>query len=109
MILGVQIIGVLFGLFMIYLTFLYKKRGEIDQKESAFWFLVWIAFILVSIFPNFLVPLAERLSFSRVMDMLVILGFVFVIGISFYNYHTLRKTQKKVEEMVRKFAFKGAK
>ena len=109
MILGVQMIGVLFGLFMVYLTFLYKKRKELDQKESVFWFIVWIIFIIIAVFPQILSPIVQTLSFTRTMDMLVILGFMFVIGLSFYNYHILRKTQKKVEDIVRKIAFKEEK
>ena len=107
MILGVQLLGVLFGLFMIYLTFLYRKRKELDQKESAVWFIMWAIFIAISLFPGILSPIVRSLSFARTMDMLVIMGFMVVIGIGFYNYHVLRNTQKKVEEIVRKVALKG--
>ena len=40
-VLGVQILGILFALFMIYVTFLYRRRNEFSTQESLFWFFVW--------------------------------------------------------------------
>ena len=36
-ILGVQIIGILFGFFMLYYTFLQYKRKEFKMGEYTFW------------------------------------------------------------------------
>jgi len=109
MIIGIQIVGVLFGLFMIYLTFLHQKRKEFSAKEYLFWTLSWIVFIIIAIFPNILAPFVEGLKLGRIMDLLTIFGFLFVIGISFYNCISLKKTKKKVEGIVRKIAVKEEK
>ena len=105
MIIGIQIVGVLFGLFMIYLTFLHQKRKEFSAKEYLFWTLSWIVFIIIAIFPNILAPFVEGLKLGRIMDLLTIFGFLFVIGLLFNNYTNLKKTNKKIEEIVRKVAF----
>jgi len=34
MLLGIQLVGVLFGLFMLYITFLHGKRKEFSSKEG---------------------------------------------------------------------------
>ena len=110
MLLGIQILGVLFGLFMAYITFLHMKRNEFTSKESIFWIAVWAAFIIVTILPgslDFIVK--DILNISRTMDFFIISGFMFLIGITFYNYTLLRKNQKKVEEVVRKVAIEKAK
>ncbi|MFH2027621.1 MAG: DUF2304 domain-containing protein [Nanoarchaeota archaeon] len=107
MMLGVQIVGILFGLFMLYITFLNGKRKEFNSKEGVFWIIAWAAFILLVIFPNALDIVARNiLNISRTLDFLIILGFMFIIGISFYNYLAIRKTQNKIEKIVRKLALK---
>ena len=108
MLLGIQILGVLFALFMIYLTFVHQKRKEFTAKEYIFWIVLWMGFIVVTIFPNVLGPFVRTLQLSRTMDFLIILGFIFVVGILFHNYIALRKMQIKVEEVVRKVAHKVA-
>ena len=83
MVLAIQVAGVLIGVFMVYLTFLHAKRKEYTAKEYFVWMLVWIAFMLLSLFPNILDPIVVRFQFSRPLDVLVIGGFLFLIVLSF--------------------------
>lgn len=109
MVLGVQILGVLFGLFMLYYSFLHFKRKEFNSGAFAFWLIIWAVLVLFSVFPGILDPIASSLNFIRVMDMLVVLGILFVISVTFYNFAITKKTEKKVEEIVRKLAIKKGK
>ncbi|MFH0979319.1 MAG: DUF2304 domain-containing protein [Candidatus Woesearchaeota archaeon] len=107
MIAGIQILGMLFGLFMLYITFLYRKRSQITFRESLFWSVLWLFFFALSLFPtslNFIVR--DVLRMQRPLDFFIILGFMFLIGISFYNYSIVRKNEKRIGEIVRKIAFK---
>ncbi len=45
MLLGIQIAGILFALFMLYITFLHRKRDEFTVNEAGFWTLMWVCFI----------------------------------------------------------------
>lgn len=105
MILGIQIIGALFGLFMVYYTFLHYKRKEFTVKEYSFWVVLWVLFIVVALAPWLLDPFVKSLELARAMDLLIILGFMFLIGALLYTYILVRNMQKKVEEIVRKIAF----
>jgi len=107
MVLGVQIIGILFGLFMLYMTFLHLKRNEYGFKTYFFWLFLWVGFLLVAIFPWVLDRFIKPLSIVRTFDLLVILGMMFLVGISFYNYTVVAQTQKRVEKIIRKLALKG--
>jgi len=104
MIIGIQLLGGLFGLFMLYLTYIRRKRKEFTVKEYAFWGVFWIVFVLISIFPNWLDPVVVSLSLYRTMDLFVILGFMFLIGALFYTYSIVRRVQKKLEDVVRNVA-----
>ena len=104
-ILWIQILGILFGLFMIYYVFLHRKRKELTIKEYSFWIFLWILFIILTLFPWLLNPIVQSIGFARTMDFFIVAGFMFLIGSLFYIYLLVRGNQKKIEEIVRKVAF----
>ena len=67
MVLGIQIAGFLFGLFMIYYSFLNYKRREFTVKEFSFWLILWIGFIIVTLFPFVLDPIVKIGGFFRAL------------------------------------------
>ena len=106
--LGVQVLGVLFALFMFYITFLHQRRKEFTAKESIFWFGAWICFLLLVIFPTSLdFFITDVLDFSRRMDFFIVLGFMFIIGIMFHTYTIVRNNQNKIDMVVRKIAIEN--
>ena len=109
MVLGIQIAGFLFGLFMIYYSFLNYKRKEFTVKEFSFWILLWAIFIVVTLFPFVLDPIVKTFGFFRTLDLLIISGFLFLIATNFYTYAIARKNQKQLETVVREMAFKHSK
>jgi hypothetical protein len=104
MLLGIQILGALFSLFMLYFTFLHYKRNEIKQSEYIVWIIIWVCFIIISFFPWFLDPFTKTLNLQRTMDLFILCGFMILIGFMFHNYISLKKTQKKLEDIVRNIA-----
>jgi len=105
-ILGIQILGVLFGFFMMYYTFLQHKRKEFTIKEYGFWFIFWAGFVIITLFPQILDPVLLTLNIGRTLDFFIIAGFLFLIFVVFYTYTIVRKNQKKLEEIVRQIATK---
>lgn len=104
-ILGIQILGSLFGIFMIYYVFLHYKRKELTVREYLFWISLWVLFIILTLFPWLLNPIVRSIGFARTMDFFIVAGFMFLIGSLFYIYLIVRSNQKKLEEIVRKIAF----
>ncbi len=109
MVLGIQILGLLFGIFMMYLTFLHYKRNEFTAKSFGVWTLLWALFIVAALFPDLLDYFVYKGGFIRTLDFFMVLGFMLLIGAVFLNYSLLRKTQRKVEELVRKNALERKK
>ena len=105
-ILGIQIIGILFGFFMMYYTFLQHKRKEFTMKEYSFWFIFWAGFVVITLFPQILDPVLVTLNIARALDFFIIAGFLFLIFAIFYTYTIVRKNQRKLEEVVRNLALK---
>ena len=106
MMFGVQIIGLLFGLVMIYLTFLYYKRANYDKRGLIFWFLIWIGFIFLAVFPQTVYGVMELLRIERTADFFYVSGFLLFSVVLFYVYNITKKNQKQLESVVRKIAFK---
>lgn len=107
--LGIQILGVIFALFMGYFSFVYFKRREFSLPVLILWEILWFALIFVTIFPTSTNFFLEKLGLARAMDFFMILGFMVVLGLSFYNYIVVGRLQKKIEKLVRKEALKGLK
>ena len=109
MILGIQFLGVLFAVFMMYITFLHRKRNEFTLREAGFWIVFWIGFIIFILMPHaadYLIK--DVLDFGRTFDFFIVGGFMFIIAAVFYTYTVLRKTQKKIDIVVRAVALRDA-
>ena len=108
-ILGIQIAGFLFALFMMYYSFLNYKRKEFTAKEFIFWIGLWVVFSVIALLPFLLDPLIKSIGFLRVLDSLTIAGFIFLIAAVFYTYTITRKNQKQLEKIVSEIATKRGK
>ena len=109
MIEGIQIIGVLFGLVMVYLTYLYYKRQSYSTRSFVLWMAVWLIFIVTTVFPASLYGIMEELAIERTVDFFIIGGFMFFAVIIFYLFVIIKSLEKKIEQVVRKTAIKKAK
>lgn len=109
-ILGIQILGMLFSLVMIYFTFLHYKRKEYPVETFLFWIVLWIGFIFMAIFPTSLdFVIKDVLKFGRRLDFFIIGGFIFLIALVYYNYVTVKSVRIKMEKVIRRIALENAK
>jgi hypothetical protein len=101
---ALQVITVLFGLFMLYVVRIHRRKHHLEAFEYGAWIGVWGIFIFLSIFPQTVSGIAETLHISRVFDLLVIIAFMVLVYLTFQNYITYKKLEKKLEEIIRKRA-----
>jgi len=104
MVLGKQVFGIVFGAFMLYMSFLQWKKRQFTLNEFVFWSVFASAFSLISLFPDVINPITAALKLERKLDLFIILGFMFLIAATFYSYRIVRNTQKQLEELVRQIA-----
>jgi len=107
MILGFQIIAILFALSMIYFALHAYKRKELGKGEIISWEVLWGGAIIIIIFPDLLRKFSMTFLITRVFDLMVIGGFILVISMVANSYVRTRRLEKKMEELVRKLAIKG--
>ncbi|MEK6943327.1 MAG: DUF2304 domain-containing protein [Nanoarchaeota archaeon] len=99
-----QTLGLMFGIFMMYYTFLNYKRKQFTGNEFAFWTILWIIFISIAMFPAMLDPLLPLTGALRALDLLTIVGFAFLMLSVFYNYTLTRRNQRQLEAIVSSMA-----
>ncbi len=109
MILGLQIIAIIFAFLMIYLAILHRRRGEIDRTEIISWVTIWIVTIFIVIFPEILRTFAKTIFITRLFDLMVVGGFVLVIAMVTRTYVSTKRMEKKLEDYVRQEALKNVK
>ena len=100
----IQLLGIIFGIGMLYFTFVKFKRKELSSFELGIWTCVWAMLLLAAIAPHLLDPVIAPLNFYRRLDFFVVMGFFLLLGLGFYNYSTLKKLEHKMEILVRKQA-----
>jgi len=105
----IQFLGIIFGLAMLYFTFLKYKRKEINNWEHKMWSAGWLILIMMAMFPYIFDSFIGYLNFYRRLDFFVVLGFFVLLGIGFYNYATVKKMEKKLENTIRKKALEEVK
>lgn len=106
MIIGLQIIALIFAFAMVYFALLHYKRGEIRKSEIISWVGIWVAAIVVIIFPELLRTFASTFLVTRVFDLMVVGGFILVISMVASSYLRTKKLEKKMEDLVRREALK---
>lgn len=107
MIIGIQIIAILFALSMIYFALYSYKRKELSKREIISWVVLWTFAVLVTIFPDLLRNFASTFLFTRVFDLMTIGGFILVISLVGSAYLRTKRNEKKLEDLVRSLALKN--
>ena len=103
---GIQILAIIFALWMIYFSFLHFRRHEFKKAEFLFWQILWIGLIAVVIFPKSVNFILKAFSISRTFDLVVIVGIIVLFGVTFRSYVNIKRLEKKVEDFVRDEALK---
>lgn len=101
-----QLLSLLFGLFMLYWSFFIYKKRIIYLTELVFWVVVWSVFILIALFPSSTNFLLQTLHITRTMDLVMIIAFMLLWGVSYHNYLNNKKLTKKFQDFVRQNAIK---
>ncbi len=109
MILGLQIIALIFALIMIYFAYLHYRRGEINGFEILFWITAWVGAIFIAIFPEAFRAFSSTIAITRAFDLAMIGGFVLLTPLIYFAYIKVKRLEKKFEEFIRNEALKDLK
>ena len=106
MIAGVQVLAILFGIVMMYFTFLYYKKKQFQPTDLLLWATIWLGFTFAVMFPELFVGFLQPLVVQRVMDLITIGAFAVQFIIIFFLYKKTKNNEQSVKKLVRKIALK---
>ncbi|MDP3970725.1 MAG: DUF2304 domain-containing protein [bacterium] len=98
---NIQIVASIFGLAMIYMTFLQYKRGAFNRYQFVIWVVLFLSFVIVIWLPDKFNFITERLGISRAFDLFSIIAFVIILFLTFHNYLLITRIEKRLETKVR--------
>ncbi len=104
---GIQIVAILFAVFMFYFSYLHFRRGEFKKSEFIGWGIIWIGLVTVVVYPDSVKFVLETFSITRTFDLVVIAGIVVVFAITFRNYVIIRRMERRIEEYTRQESLKN--
>lgn len=103
-----QIAATLFALLMLYVVQIHFKKKTLTIVESFFWSSLWVLFIVIAVFPDLLKGISDSLNFTRVFDLLLVIGLMILSVVSFKSYFDQKQTRLRIEQLVRDLSFKAA-
>lgn len=106
MILGLQIIALIFALIMIYFAYLHYRRGEINGLEILFWIGSWMGAIFIAVFPEIFRIFSATIAISRAFDLAMIGAFILIIPLIYISYVRTKRLEKKFEKFIRQNTLK---
>jgi len=109
MVYSFEIIGIIFVFIMIYLTYLERKRKLLSKFGFIFWVVIWVIGILLILFHRSANKILDPLNIIRVMDLYMILAFMFLFVLVFYLFVKNRHSERKIEKLTRFLALRELK
>ena len=103
---GIQIISVAFSLVAMFFSYTNYRRKDFSGRELFFWVVLWVLFLLVSLFPQVVSPYVKNLGFARLMDFVVVIAFLISFLLLLHNYVVVKRMEKRIEHLVRSLALK---
>ena len=103
---GIQILAILFAIWMTYFSYLHYKRKEFKKTEFIAWQILWIGLIVVVIYPTSVKFILDTFKINRTFDLVVIVGMVVLFAVTFRNYVLLIRNEKKIQDLVTKESIK---
>lgn len=109
MIIGLQILAILFAFCMMYFAIIGYKKRELSLAEISSWTILWSTTIVIVVFPELLRSFSMTFLVTRVFDFMVIGGFILVISLVSSAYIRTKRNEKKLEELIRRDAIRNVK
>lgn len=103
-----QVISLIFGLYMLYWSFLVYKKKLFNFVELLVWVTIWLVFMSVIVFPESTKVILETFKIQRTMDLLMILAFMLLWVVTYKNYTDNKQLRKKLQDLVKADAIREA-
>lgn len=95
----IGIAGILFGIYQF-------KKDSFSNMVVSLWLLIWLAIIIITLFPDLTTVVANIFGIGRGLDSVYIISILFLFYIIFKLYNMVEKEKKRINELVSELALK---
>lgn len=103
---GIQIIGILVALFIIYESYLLHKKEKFTGRDFKIWGVIALILLFFSVAPIFIDYLLFILKVRRGLDALIIISILGAYALLFRVYIKVQEASRDITTLVRKVAIK---
>jgi hypothetical protein len=105
----IQVLVVLFVLFAWSRAFFRMRDKNISIGGFSFWSMIWIAVLIVTLFPGLTTIVSEFVGIGRGMDLVVYASIVLLLYLMFRLYVHVDLQSREITKLVREIAIRDAK
>lgn len=109
MIKPIQVIAILFAIFLLVKAILRLKNKKLTINEFLFWCAICIILILLSIFPQVSDKIANFFGFGRGLDFFIVSSILLIFYLIFRIYSMLEELDSRIAELARSISLKEIK
>jgi hypothetical protein len=106
--LGIQIISIIFIVFMMYVVQIHYKKNELPRTEAIFWLTTFTGLALIVIIPKTASFVTSTFAVSRLTDFITAVALMIIFGMLIDLRIKMHKFNKKLESSTRDKAIKNA-
>lgn len=102
----IQLLGMIFAILMIYMTYFYYKRKIFVYYDVLIWVYIWVVLLFAVSFPYRLDVIIQPLRIIRIMDLFTISAVFLLFAISFVVFARSRYNERRIAAIVKEIALK---
>ena len=106
MIKPIQVIAIIFAIFLLVKVILRLKNKKLTLNEFLFWSTMWVLLILLSIFPQVSDRIANFFGFGRGLDFFIVSSILLMFYLIFRVISKLEDMDAKITKLARNMALK---
>ena len=104
MIRGIQVIGILVGLYLIAQTILNFRRGNYDARRAAFWLILWTLMVALFFNPSLMALAMPILTTRDTIMSLLVMGLTGTFVLIAQIYQKMAGLDRKLTRLVQNLA-----
>ncbi|MBM3702538.1 MAG: DUF2304 family protein [Actinobacteria bacterium] len=109
MIKPIQIIAIIFAIFLLLKAILRLKNKKLTINEFLFWSAMWMLLTILSIFPQISDKIANFFGFGRGLDFFIVSSILLIFYLIFRIYIMLEELDSKIVKLARSISLKEIK
>ena len=104
----IQILAIIFAIFAVSRVILRYREHKASWKELVFWNVIWIAAVIIAIYPNITFYFATLLGIQRGIDLIIYISIIALFYLIFHLYVKIESVEQDLTKVVREVSIKKA-